>query len=59
MPPKDTNQKREMYITSSNQENMIGEDTDKIIAENFNSVLDRYQDALKKIKSSEFLFDFA
>lgn len=36
MSSEDTNEKRKMYITSSNLENMIGEDTDIIIAESFN-----------------------
>ena len=33
MSSKDTNEKRGMYITSTNLENMIGEDTVKIITE--------------------------
>ena len=59
MSSKDTNEKGEMRITSSNPENMIGEDTDKIIAENFSSVLHRHQDALKTIKDIEFPLNFA
>ena len=59
MSSKDTNEKSEMYITTSNLEKMIGEDTNKIIKEYFDSVLHIYQDDLKTIKGSEFMFDFA
>ena len=55
MSSKDANEKREMYITSSNLENMIGEDKDKIFTGRFNSVFHKYQDALKTISGREFL----
>ena len=41
MSSKDTHEKREMYIASSNVENMIEENTDKIITERSDSLLDR------------------
>lgn len=59
MSSEETNEKREMYITSSNLENMIWQDIDKIITKNSNFVLHRCKYGLQTVKGSEFLFDFA
>lgn len=61
MSSKDIKGKRKIFIASSSLENMLGEDTDKIIAEPFFRiyVLHIYEDALKAITSSKFLSYFA
>ena len=47
-----------MHTTSVNIEIMIGNETDEIIEELFESLLQKYQDGLEKsVKGSEFIFD--
>ena len=47
-----------MHTTSVNIEIMIGNETDEIIEELFESLLQKYQDGLEKsVKGSEFVFD--
>ena len=50
--------KRTMHTTSDNAEVMIGKDTDEIILELFDSLLDRYQEGLEEfMEGSGFAFD--
>ena len=47
-----------MYSKSDNIEIMKGSETDKIIEEPFESLLQRYQEGLEEsMKGSEFIFD--
>ena len=49
---------RIMHTNSNNVETMMGNETDEIIKELFESLLQRYQEGLEeKIKGSEFVFD--
>ena len=57
MSSKDTAEQLEMCFSSSNVEIMMGEDTNEILTEHFNSLLHRYQKALQAMKGSEFVFD--
>ena len=49
-----------MHTKSNNVELMIGNETDKIIEERFESLLQRYQEGLEgSVTGSEFVFDTA
>ena len=49
---------RIMYSPSDNMEIMLGNETDKIIEDHFDSFLQRYQKGLEEsMKGSEFVFD--
>ena len=50
---------RDMYSESDNIEIMIGADTNEIIKNLFNSLLQRYQEGLQVLmRRSEFVFDY-
>ena len=54
----DSEETRTIYTKNNNIEIMIGSDTDDVIEEVFNSLLQRYQENLKeKMGGSEFVFD--
>ena len=54
----DSEETRTIYTESNNIEIMIGSDTDDVIEEVLNSLLQRYQENLKeKMGGSEFVFD--
>ena len=54
---KDTGETRTIYVWSNNESIMRGSDTDDIIRELFRSFLHNYQEELKIIKGSDFLFE--
>ena len=54
---KDTGETRTIYVWSDNVSIMRGSDTDYIIREIFRSFLRNYQEALKIIKGSDFVFE--
>ena len=57
MSSKDSNEIRNMQITSNNIEIMIGNETDEIIKKLFNSLLQKYQEELvESMRESEFFF---
>ena len=48
-----------MHSKSNKKEIMCGYDTNEIIKEGFNSLLQRYQEGLEEsMKGSDFVFDF-
>ena len=54
---KDTNETRTMHTTSDNIEIMIGNETDGIIEELFESLLQKYQEGLEtSMKGIEIVF---
>ena len=53
---KDTGETRTIYVWSNNESIMRGSDTDDIIRELFRSFLHNYQEELKIIKGSDFVF---
>ena len=53
---KDTGETRTIYVWSDNVSIMQGNDTDDIIRELFRSFLHNYQEELKIIKGSDFVF---
>ena len=53
---KDTGETRTIYVWSDNVSIIQGSDTDDIIRENFRSSLRNYQEELKIIKGSDFVF---
>ena len=53
---KDTGETRTIYVWSDNVSIIQGSDTDEIIRENFRSSLRNYQEELKIIKGSDFVF---
>ena len=48
---------RTMRTKSHNIEIMIGNETDEIIAEIFESLLQKYQELEEKVRGSKFVFD--
>ena len=55
---KDSEETRNMSTKSDNIEIMMGSETDEIIEELFESLLQRYQEGLEEsMKGSEFIFD--
>ena len=55
---KDSNETRTMHTKSDNIKIMIGNETNEIIKELFNSFLQRYQEGLEEsMKGSAFIFD--
>ena len=54
---KDTGETRTIYVWSNNGSIMQGRDTDDIIRELFRSFLHNYQEELKIIKGSDFVFE--
>ena len=55
---KDSDETRNMHTKSDNIEIMIGSETDDIIDEFFESLLQKYQEGLEEsMKGSEFIFD--
>ena len=54
---KDTRETRTIYVWSNNESIMWGSDTDDIIRELFESFLHNYQEELKIIKGSDFVFE--
>ena len=54
---KDTGETRTIYVWSNNKSIMRGSDTDDIIRELFRSFLHNYQEELKIIKGSDFVFE--
>ena len=54
---KDTAETRTIYVWSNNKSIMWGSDTDDIIRELFRSFLHNYQEELKIIKGSDFVFE--
>ena len=54
---KDTGETRTIYVWSDNVSIMWGSDTDDIIRELFRSFLHNYQEELKIIKGSDFVFE--
>ena len=54
---KDTGETRTIYVWSDNVSIMQGNDTDDIIRELFRSFLHNYQEELKIIKGSDFVFE--
>ena len=55
---KDSNETRTMHIKCDKIEIMIGNDTEEIIKNLFESFLQKYQERLEKpMKKSEFVFD--
>ena len=54
---KDTGETRTIYVWSDNVSIMWGSDTDDIIREIFRSFLRNYQEELKIIKGSDFVFE--
>ena len=58
MSSKDFDEIRTMHTKSNNLEIIMGNETDEIIKELFESLLQRYQEGLEeKIKGSKFVFD--
>ena len=59
MSCKDFQETRTMHTKSHNVETMMGNETDDIIKDLFESLLQRYQEGLEgKMKESEFIFEF-
>ena len=56
---KDTGETHTIYVWSNNESIMWGSDTDDIIREPFRSFLHIYQEELKIIKGSDFVFESA
>ena len=56
---KDTGETRTIYVWSDNVSIMRGSDTDDINREIFRSFLRNYQEELKIIKGSDFVFESA
>ena len=54
---KDTGETRTIYVWSDNVSIMWGSNTDDIIRELFRSFLHNYQEELKTIKGSDFIFE--
>ena len=54
----DNDDKRVMLSKSDNIEIMINHEADEVIKELFNSLKNRYQNKLKLMKGSEFVFDY-
>ena len=54
---KNTAETRTIYVWSNNKSIMWGSDTDDIIRELFRSFLHNYQEELKIIKGSDFVFE--
>ena len=55
---KDSNETRSMHTKSDNIEIMIGNETDGIIKNLFESLFQKYQEGLEKsMKRKEFVFD--
>ena len=54
---KDTGETRTIYVWSDNVSIMRGSDTNNIIGERFRSFLHNYQEELKIIKGSDFVFE--
>ena len=55
---KDCDEIRTMHTKSNNVEIMMGNETDEIIEEIFESLLQKHQQGLEeKIRGSEFVFD--
>ena len=54
---KDTGETRTIYVWSNNESIMWGSKTDKIIRDLFKSFLHNYQEELKAISASEFIFE--
>ena len=54
---KDTRETCTIYVWSNNESIMWGSDTDDIIRELFQSFLHNYQEELKIIKGSDFVFE--
>ena len=55
---KDSGETRTMYANSRNVETMTGSETNDIIEELHESVLQKYQEGLKEsMRGSEFVFD--
>ena len=54
---KDTGEARIYYMCSDYVSIMQGKDTNDIISENFYSFLYNYQNKLKNIKGSDFVFE--
>ena len=55
---KDPNETRTMHTKSDNIEIMIGNETDEVIEELFNSLLQRYKQNLEEsMEGGEFFFD--
>ena len=55
---KDSNETRSMHTKSDNIEIMIGNETDEIIKNLFESLFQKYQEGLEKsMKRKEFVFD--
>ena len=54
---EDTGETRTIYVWSDNVSIMRGSDTDDIIRELFKSFLRNYQEELKIIKGSDFVFE--
>ena len=58
MSSKDFKENRTMYTNSDNIDIMIGNETNEIIEELFESLLQRYQkDLEEKMRGSEFVYD--
>ena len=58
IPSEDSNETHTMHAKSNNIEIMIGNETDKIITESFESLSLRYQDGLEEsMRGSEFVVD--
>ena len=56
---KNSNETRDMYSKSDNFEIMMGVDTNEIIKNLFNSILQRYQRGLREsMRGSDFVFDY-
>ena len=47
-----------MHSTSDNIEIMINDESDEVIKELFDSLKNRYQNNLKSMQGSEFVFDY-
>ena len=57
---KDSIETRNMHTKSDNIEIMMGSETDDIIDELFESLLQKYQEGLEKsLRGSDFIFDSA
>ena len=54
---KDTGETHTIYVWSDNVSNLWGSDTDDIIRDVFRSFLHNYQEELKIIKGSDFVFE--
>ena len=59
MSCQDSQETRTMHTKSHNVEIMMGNETDDIIKDLFESLLQRYQEGLEeKMRQSEFIFEF-